>query len=99
MPMRATSHWKFTSRKFPYLKNPSMLRFMQTLPTNQTRRERRPLAVAIRLPSQKSIAVVEKSSAANGGVPCAIKNVTCDREEIFPRVPGTHAPVHAYNNC
>jgi hypothetical protein len=44
-----------------------MLRFMQTLPTSQARRECSVLAFAICLPSQKSIAVVEKSSAANGG--------------------------------
>ena len=43
-----------------------MLRFMQTLATSQTLRAR-PFAFAIRDPSQKSIAVVEKSSAANGG--------------------------------
>jgi hypothetical protein len=39
---------------------------MQTLATNQARREC-PLALAILEPSQKSIAVVEKSKAANGG--------------------------------
>jgi hypothetical protein len=40
---------------------------MQTLATNHARRERRPFALLICLPSQKSIAVVEKSSAAKGG--------------------------------
>jgi hypothetical protein len=40
---------------------------MQTLATNQTRREWCPLALAILLPSQKSIAVVENSKAAKGG--------------------------------
>src|SRR4026208_175787 len=65
--MRARSHWKFSSRKFPYLKNPSMLRFMQTLPINHARCEDGFFALAICRPSQKSIAVVEKRSAANGG--------------------------------
>ena len=44
-----------------------MLRFMQTLPINHARLERFPFALAIRAPSQKSIAVVEKSNAAKGG--------------------------------
>jgi hypothetical protein len=40
---------------------------MQTLATNHARRECGPFALLICLPSQKSIAVVEKSSAAKGG--------------------------------
>jgi hypothetical protein len=65
--MRATSHWKFSSRKFPYLKKPSMLRFMHTLATSQRRFDRGVAAFAIRAPSQKSMLVVEKRSAAKGG--------------------------------
>ena len=64
---------------------------MHTLATNQPRRER-PLAFAICLPSQKSIAVVEKRSAAKG-IPCAIKNVTGDDEEVLAQRPGRDAPV------
>jgi hypothetical protein len=40
---------------------------MQTLATNQPRRECRFFALLIFLPNQKSIAVVENSNAANGG--------------------------------
>ncbi len=72
---------------------------MQTLPTNRARRERRPLALAIGLPSQKSIAVVEKSRAANGGFPRAVENVARNHEEIFPRVPRTHTPVGSQDDC
>jgi hypothetical protein len=54
-------------QKVSVFENPSMLRFMQTLAINQARRAWRPLALAILAPSQKSIAVVEKSKAANGG--------------------------------
>src|SRR5438552_13074184 len=32
-------------------------------------------------------------------VPRAIKNVARAHEKILARVPGTHAPVHAYNTC
>ena len=39
-PTRASNHWKFSRRKFPYLKNPSMLRFMETLATSHRRFER-----------------------------------------------------------
>src|SRR5437588_544402 len=53
IPMRASSHWKFSSRKFPYLKKPSMLRFMHTLATSQTRFDRGVAAFPIRAPSQK----------------------------------------------
>ena len=35
MPTCATSHLKFSNRKFPYLKKPSMLRFIQTLAISQ----------------------------------------------------------------
>src|SRR6266704_3587405 len=31
-------------------------------------------------------------------IPRAIKNIACDHEEIFPRVPGTHAPVHGHDD-
>jgi hypothetical protein len=40
---------------------------MQTLATNHARRVCSPFALLICLPSQKSIAVVEKSNAAKGG--------------------------------
>ena len=32
-------------------------------------------------------------------VPRAVKNVACDHEEIFPRVPRMHAPVGGDDDC
>ncbi len=57
----------FSSRKFPYLKKPSMLRFTTTLAVVQALRIRGSVAAAMRAPRKKSSADVAKSSSANGG--------------------------------
>src|SRR5260370_338287 len=64
IPMCASSHWKFWSKKFPYLKNPSMLRFMQTIATSQPRLLCRSLALPIFQPIQNSMPLVAHKWAA-----------------------------------
>ena len=40
-----------------------------------------------------------KEQGGEWRVPRPIKNVARDHEEILPRVPGTHAPVHGHDDC
>jgi hypothetical protein len=40
-----------------------------------------------------------KEQGGEWWVPSAVENVARDHEEIFSRIPGTHAPVHAHDDC
>jgi hypothetical protein len=89
---------KFLQQKVPVFEKPEHAQVHADAANHQPRREWRPFALAIRLPSQKSIAVVEKSRAANGGFQPRRK-CSSRPQEIFSRIPGTHAPVHAHDDC
>src|ERR1043165_2220026 len=65
-----------------------MLRFMQTLATNQ-----RFLCLGDLAAKPEIHCGCRKEERGKWQIPGAIENVTCDDEQIFSRVPATDAPV------
>src|SRR5205814_8515475 len=90
---------KVLQQKVPVFKKPEHAQ-VHAHAANQPRAARTPTLSFRHLSSEPKIHCRRgEEQRGKRRVPSAIKNVTRDYEEIFPRVPGTYAPVGSDDDC